>query len=315
MNHYSYCERLLRSNIRIPELYEIFLENKTPLSFVLEKSVEKLIYPDWKHSWPANGTPHLHYGQQDSIHILHFPKLADFKISPDSNSIHCFPRLNIPEQTIRHLLLDQVLPRCLAHQGHMILHASAVLVEKGLILFVGPSGAGKSTIAGYFHRSGHPAVSDDCMFLAETKNHVTAIPCYGGMRLWEDSREFLFPDARDTFEMAHYSSKQRIALTDQDDKKPKNNRIAAIIFLSPTIEYQQEKPVQLNPVPLRAGYMELLKQTYQLDVTDLESLVRHAKGLGNVIQKIPLFQLSMPHDYTLLQTARNLIIDKIASNE
>jgi hypothetical protein len=312
MESYYFCHRILKSNIHIPELHKSRSPNEIPLSFDLGDSREQLLALNWLHRWDSNGNPALYFGRQNLNHILHFPELADFIISADTIEIHCHPLPDVPEHTIRHLLLDQVLPRCLAHQGHLLLHASAAATEKGLILFVGASGAGKSTLAGYFHQSGYPALSDDCMLLEEEGDHVKAIPSYGGVRLWEDSKEFLFPESQETSEMAHYSSKQRIPLAEDEGREYKNN-VLAIIFLSP-LKNGEETAVGLKPVSMREGYMELLKQTYQLDVTDAQKVAEHAQALGRIMNKFSLFQLSMPHDYSLLPAARQLILDTVLSN-
>jgi hypothetical protein len=307
MNNFLFCNYVIKSNISLPELM-VSKNTEADFFFQYRRDDTALFSGNWGYHWYVDDVLSISLGIQDSFYWLQFPELADFRISPNAQEIHCFPLSDIPEHTIRHLLLDQVLPRCMAHQGYLLLHASAVQTPHGLVLFTGPSGAGKSTLAGYFHQSGYPAISDDCMLLEEEQDCVKAFPSYGGVRLWEDSQEFLFPEKQETHEMAHYSSKQRISLKNNENNKTKNNKIAAIIFLSP---HAQNKEITLKPASLREGYMELLKQTYQLDVIDPQKIAQHAQALGRVIPKIPLFQLSMPHEYGLLPTAKQLILETV----
>jgi energy-coupling factor transporter ATP-binding protein EcfA2 len=310
MNNFLFCNYVIKSNISLPELM-VSKNIEADFFFQCRQDDTVLFSGNWGYHWYVDNVLSISLGIHDSYFWLQFPELADFRISPNAQEIHCFPLSDIPEHTLRHLLLDQVLPRCMAHQGDLLLHASAVQTPHGLVLFTGPSGAGKSTLAGYFHQSGHSAISDDCMLLEEEQDYIKAIPSYGGVRLWQDSQEFLFPEAQGTSEMAHYSSKQRVPLSENKTNEVENNKIAAIIFLSPYAQDEEDKKVVLKPTSMREGYMELLKQTYQLDVTDPQKIAQHAQVLGRVIPKIPLFQLSMPHEYDLLPTAKQLILETV----
>ena len=90
-------------------------------------------------------------GRIDGNYILQFPNLADFIISEHGALVQYLPKPDIPIETIRHLLLDQVIPRVLGQQGRLVIHASAVtLPNRKTIAFLGNSGQGKSTIASYF---------------------------------------------------------------------------------------------------------------------------------------------------------------------
>jgi hypothetical protein len=182
LSKYLYCDQTVASNIAIPELLSADHE-KVGLFFDLQALKKQIAHFRWSHHWfSPDGKKLLSYCLHDCKHWLQFLGLADFLISADAKKISCYPLSEVPEETIRHLLLDQVLPRCLAHQGKVLLHASAVRLEQGLLLFIGESGAGKSTLAGNFHQFGMPAVSDDCVWLRESKVEIEAVPTYGGLR-------------------------------------------------------------------------------------------------------------------------------------
>jgi hypothetical protein len=245
--------------------------------------------------------------------MLQFPNLADFQISSNTKEIICYPIPETPQETIRHLLLDQVLPRCLAHQGRIMVHASAVRLEQGLILFLGDSGVGKSTIAGNFHQAGNPMVSDDCLMLKMGKTGIKAIPTYGGLRLWEDSLEVLFPPEQEVDQVAHYSTKKRVALDEKDTLKlMKGLPVLAMFVLAPR-DPASGSDITLEHLSNREAFIALMKQSFQLDVLDMKRMTRHIRALGRIVPRIPAYRLSMPHDYALLPLARRKILETILS--
>jgi hypothetical protein len=235
--------------------------------------------------------------------------LATFRISPTGNDITCYLLKSISAATIRHLLLDQVLPRCLAHQGRLMIHASAVALEPGFVLFMGDSGSGKSTLAGEFHRAGQPVVADDCLWIKDAGCQIESVPSYGGLRLWPDSLEHLFSSWQQTTRMAHYTPKRRLALREGATSLFEQGRPAlAMLVLSPL---QISSGVILERLSPRDAFIAVLKQTFQLDLTDLERVSRHAQALGCIIPRLKAFRLSLPHDYALLPLVRQKILDTV----
>ena len=307
---YTYCNLNVVSNIAISELPQT--NNNTGLSFHLESALPRLIEPPWLyHLTSPSGEIILFYGYQDSYHWLRFPSLADFRISANTNNISCHPLTKIPEETIRHLLLDQVLPRCLAYQGKIMIHASAVLHEQGIILFLGDSGAGKSTLAGNFHQAGYPALSDDCLWIKESKDQVVAVPSYGGLRLRSDSLEALFTTEQTTYSMAHYSTKKRVPLNENYKQHIGNGIpvIAAIVLLPH--DPMADSKVFLNRLSNREAFIAIMKQTFQLNLLDLERITDHMQALRNIILNLKAFRLSMPHEYNLLPLVRQKILEAV----
>jgi hypothetical protein len=308
---YLYCGQTVVSNIAIPELSQSN-NDKTGLLFSLESPKKRSTEPIWFHHWLSpNGEKLLSYCKQDSYHWLHFPGLADFRISANTKEIFCYPLPEIPVETIRHLLLDQVLPRCLAHRGKIMLHASAVQLEQGLLLFIGDSGTGKSTLAGDFHQAGQPVVSDDCLWVKESKDQIAAVPSYGGLRLWEDSLQVLFSAEQNTYPMAHYTTKKRVPLNESDMLGfGKGIPILAVIMLSPPGQISASEVI-LDRLSHREAFIAMMKQTFQLNLMDLERMTRHMQALGRIVPRLPAFVLSMPRDYDLLPLVRQKILEKV----
>lgn len=311
MPAYFYCGLTIQSNITIPDLLKLD-RNQGGVLFNLRSKLRELVDYPWSHHWYATtDVLELSYCKQDAYHRLRFPSLADIQISANAKEIYCYPMPDTPQETIRHLLLDQVLPRCLAHQGKVMVHASAVRLNAGLILFLGDSGTGKSTLAGNFHQAGNLVVSDDCLMLKEGKSGIKAIPTYGGLRLWEDSLEVLFPPEQKVDPVAHYSTKKRVILDEKDALKlQKGLPVLAMFVLSPR-DPASGSEITLERLSNREAFIALMKQTFQLDVHDLKRMERHVRRVGRIVPKLPAYRLSMPHKYELLPLVRHKILQTV----
>ena len=90
----------------------------------------------------AGGEPWLSCAKTNSGYLLRFNELADFEIDKAGREIICKPRPGIPDVTIQHLLLDQVIPLVINLKGGEALHASAILTRSGVVAFAGPAGSG-----------------------------------------------------------------------------------------------------------------------------------------------------------------------------
>ncbi len=93
---------------------------------------------------------------------------------------------------VRAYLLGAVFGALCHQRGVTPLHASAIDVADGCVVFVGASGAGKSTLVAALARRGHEVISDDeCFLQLGTNGHVQAWPGISRIWLWDDSRTAL----------------------------------------------------------------------------------------------------------------------------
>ena len=160
---------LIESNIPLPELPEI--QAGTPsFFFVLQApSSEAGLQPQWIHHWRDHDDQiTISCGRIGDADLLRFPDLADFYIARQGTAIECYPAAGTSGESIRHLLLDQVMPRSIAQQGAIVLHASVVLIGGKAVAFLGDSGWGKSTLATSLHEKGYPLLTDDCVSITQS---------------------------------------------------------------------------------------------------------------------------------------------------
>jgi hypothetical protein len=126
-------------------------------------------------------------GQCNGVPALSFPGVADCVVDLAARRITCHRHPSGVGASLRHALLDHVIPRVLAALGSTVLHASAVMAEGTAWLFAGPSGSGKSTVAARFLEAGYPLISDDAVALDIAGDRWRASVSYPGLRLWQDA--------------------------------------------------------------------------------------------------------------------------------
>ena len=315
MPSYNICNIALESDLNLPELEAA--QTQTPgIRFLMSRTTlsdggdcERL------HTWTLpDGTPWLEIGRQARGYLLRFEELVDFVVSRDAREIVCYAASDTPPETVRHLLLDQVLPLVLSSQGQLVVHGSAVLTPKGTIAFVGDSGSGKSTLASSFTEDGMAVLTDDCLLLEEQEGGLTAIPSYPGVRLWPDVAEAMLGKGGAWAEVAHYTEKKRVNRSDGVQFSPRSAELRRMYFLAPVEEGEQLANVRISPLSSRDAVIELVKYTYLMDVTDRLRVLLEFERLSRVATQPLFYHLSFPHDLSRLAEVRRAILNDVGES-
>jgi len=189
------------------------------------------------------------------------------------------------------------------------MHASAVQLEKGILIFLGNSGTGMSTLAGVFHQAGQPAISDDVIWVKEDQTgEILVIPSYDGLRLWDDSLKVIFSEEQNILPMAHYSLKKRVLFSSR--KLFPGGPALAMIVLNPTEKLPSFR-VHIELLSRRDAFMEIMDETFQLDSLDFEARNFRMQIVGRIVLKLPVYHLSMPQDYAVLPMVRQKILEAV----
>lgn len=262
----------------------------------------------WLHHWKTpDGEAFCSCGKKGSKFVLRFHEMLDFYLSEDQRDITCISRKNVPTSTIRHLLIDQVVPRILGHWGSLVVHGSAVSIEGKAVAFVGASGLGKSTLAAYLHKQGHTILTDDCFRLNDNEpNEISITPNYPGVRLFDDSSGAVFSSSS-TSEVAHYTRKKRLVI--ENGAETRDHNLAAIFFLSP-LTGKQNKTVAITPIHGLQCIMKLVECSFGLYGGTNDELRRHFIKQGSLANSaIPFLQLGYPHQYNQLPAVCKRILE------
>ena len=184
------------------------------------------------HVWRQPGEPPwLEFYRAEKSYLLRFPDLAEFEISADGGQIRGFAVPGVPDATVEHLYLTQVLPLALSRTGKLVIHAGAVDIDGNAVAFIGDTGRGKSTLAAAFAVAGHRFLSDDSLVVEIAGTEFRAMPSNPSIRLWQDSQQHLLDERAAKAPPVNYTSKARFlageALTYCDE--PKRLRVAYVL--------------------------------------------------------------------------------------
>lgn len=111
----------------------------------------------------------------DAGYLISGPEYGSHRLTHDGQSLSCFPESH-PEDCWQRLLVAQALPFAALLAGLEVLHASAVVHERGVIALIGPSGIGKTSLAVELCRRGSRFFADDVLALEATDKGLTAHP-------------------------------------------------------------------------------------------------------------------------------------------
>lgn len=208
MQEFAWCGYVLRSAIPLPELEVCDAPARSVLTWTcgpvdVPAAANRLI-----HRWVTDaGDTWVQMATCGAAYVLRFSLGITFVI--EGTSIGWSVDSGAPSDTIRHLLLDQVLPLAMSTRGEYVLHAAAVVVGGGAVVFAGPSGRGKSTLAASCVAYGARLLADDCVRVTPSVGGFVAHPSYPGLRLWADSAAGV--DAAARRPVAHYTTKLRVS--------------------------------------------------------------------------------------------------------
>jgi hypothetical protein len=261
------------------------------------------------HQWLLpDGTRWASVAKRERERVVRFQRFAAFAVADGGRTVKWHAPSTTRPDTLRHLLLDQVLPAMAFEHSLIGLHASAVVVGGAGIAFAGPTSRGKSTLAASFAADGHPVVTDDCLMLRWKSAEPCAVPSYPSLRLWKSTADRLFGLGGSLAPVAQYTSKLRISAGGSAfvfRRRPV--RVGRIYVID-----RRVGPARIDRLSGREAYVELLKTTFHLDPLDPVAARREVAALAAIVRRVPVARLRVPLQLESLRDVRRAIAADLA---
>ena len=295
MNTYLFGDQTIQSTIPFKALpRQSSVSDSSPCIKVELRAPKEPDQQQWQHEWKdSDDSVTLSVAMLENGYLLRFPDLCDFILETRRRHILIIPHETLDANTIEHLLVDQVLPRLLAHEGHLLLHACAVDIEGRTVLFLGKSGWGKSTLAALLHHAGYTLYSDDCVLLQSHNSNWHTVATYPSLRLYEDSIENIFANDSLLSPVSEYSDKQRIALTIASAQAAPP--LHALYFLSDPQKASAD--IQITKMQPANTCIEIIERSFRLDLGNRMQSKQLMISAAALTQSIPAYRLSYLHDF------------------
>lgn len=263
------------------------------------------------HDWRDGGGRFIcRTARRDAEYLLSFPAQASFLITPDG-VISCVPGAGVGESLVRQLLLNQVLPRYLAHTGELLLHASAVTLTNGAtVAFLGESGYGKSTLASFCQQQGAQIIDDDCIVLRSGAQGVSITGGVPTIRLYPDSLHALNHDPAAFVPYVAYSDKQQMRLAEGLTPGAESRVLAALYLLDAPGAALAANAVCIEPAAGQAAVMAIVSSAFKLDPSDHHTMTGTFMRVTQALtDALPVYHLHYPRAHARLPQVLQALLD------
>ncbi len=198
----------------------------------------------------------------------------------------------------------------LLHQRNILaLHAGAIKVNGGSVLFTGPSGIGKSTLAAGFHKRGYPVLSDDVCAITIENNRPMVVPGFPRLKLWADALKKLDTD-KDTLTSVRWGKDLKKYFLPVQDIPSAPVPVKSVFIL----KSDNTGEMKLTELKGNEKIDPLIANTYRKRFLDgLGGKKYHFKQCSAIAAKATVHKTVRPNDGFLLDELMNMIEARFSS--
>lgn len=208
---------------------------------------------------------------------------------------------HIDERVIQQALLGPVLGVLLFQRGHLVLHASAVVVNEKAVVFVGEKGQGKSTTAAAFFARGHKILADDVVVLDFDQGPRPLIfPGVPQLRLWPDSVTASLGDDPASLPEIVTGLEKRFRCTKE--------RFATRAYpVERVCVLQSGEHIGMRLLSLQEALLQSVRHTFVRNLLDRTTMGPHLQQCAQLVRTTPIFALERPREFDCLPAVVKLV--------
>ena len=229
---------------------------------------------------------------QDGSSYARWQGVGEFVVPADGRTIVCRQFDVATAESFYVYLLGQALSFALVRQGLEPLHATAIVVEHGAVVFLGDSGLGKSTLAACFLASGHRLLTDDLLVLNETSGRILAYPGPARIKLFPNLARKYMGRAASGVPMNPFTLKTILPL--QPEQTCATPVPLRAIYSIAAVDDLWKSAIRIEALSPREAFLELSKNTFNSRILDTERLERQFTGTGHLVSTTPVRQIFYP---------------------
>lgn len=236
----------------------------------------------WLHE---EGEPGARITRGDAAVVLEYRDGTRFRIEPGVITT----AWTTTAEDMATYLLGPVLALVLRQRGHLVLHASAVVVNDHALLFAGAAGAGKSTTATAFVAGGAAMLTDDVAAVRWEDSRPLILPGYPRLRLWDDSAAALF-GAAEALPLLTPTWEKRYADTAAsflDRPVP----LRAVVALAP-----REEATRIHRIHGHEAVIAVLARTSVPALIHEETRGTELAQVAELVAAVPVLEVAPRHD-------------------
>ena len=240
----------------------------------------------------------------------------DFAIYDISDHcITCYPARQTSNKQLHLNFLGPIMSMWLEQNCFLVLHASAILVNDKVILFLADSQQGKSTLAAMMIRAGYQLLSDDLLAIKynQLENQYVTFPSYPVIKLWPDQFSRIFENDDPSLHLDKDLKKCRIRV---DAMNPdlfcnKPHSLAMIYCLH---RGERSRKLCIEPVSKIEAMTRLIRYSFAAPImiaTGWQS--KRLEEFSNMVSAIPVRDLNYPSDIQTLPIMCKSIVNDAMS--
>ena len=241
------------------------------------------------------------YYAHDQQVIFAYPNVGRFQVRAGSEIV-IDPVPGVEEAVLRLYVLGVAMAMLLHQRGHLVLHASAVSINGGAVLFLGGKGYGKSTMATVLHERGHPLISDDVVAISLSENNKPLVfSGFPQVKLWPEAVEAALGKEAEMLPRLYSKVQKR-------RHRPKGSPAPDVLPLQTLFVLGFGANLNVRTLDIQNAFVELVRHTFLRKLLKTTGgALTHMRQCEELLSHLSVKSLERPRDLSMLSSVARFV--------